>query len=559
MMNACVDRQPILEVVPLGGLGEFGMNTMAVESGPTSILVDAGVMFPGLDRFGVDLIIPDLAYLRASARRLAAVVLTHGHEDHIGGVPYVWDILDGPVYGTPLTLALLEPKLEEHDIEPAGRLTPVLPGQTVSVGPLDIEFIHVTHSMPGCAALAIHSPAGTIVHTGDYKFDQTPLDGESMDTHRLAELGHAGVLALFGDSTNAGRQGFSGSETEVVATFEDLFASTQGKLVVTTFASSLHRLQLLVELAVRFDRRVALVGRGIVRNVDVAMRLGCLAIPPGVQIDETEVEALPPNRVLCLVTGSQGEPLAALSRMAVDQHRHVRLHPNDIVVFSARAIPGNQPAIGRLMDHVSRRGAEVVCEDDRSVHVSGHGSVEELKLMLTLVRPRYFVPIHGEYRYLRRHARIAEDMTGGNTSVFVLENGDRLCFDAEGGWQAESVSAGRVLIDGTRTGEVADEVLRDRRRLAGEGVVVVVVVVDQQAGVVVGEPTVTTRGFMTDPGSDALATDIRSLVDDVIQAADREELADGGVVQERIRVELQRFFRKRSGHRPLVLPVVMET
>ena len=557
-MNVIVDRQPTLEVVPLGGLGEFGMNTMLIGCDQTLILVDAGVMFPGPDSFGVDLVIPDLSHIRQAGRRLSALVLTHGHEDHIGGVPYVWNMLDGPVYGTPLTLALLEPKLEEHDIESEGRLVPVAVGETVGIGPLQIEFIHVTHSMPGCAALAIHSPAGTIVHTGDYKFDQTPASGAAIDTRRLAELGRSGVLALFGDSTNAERQGFTGSETDVVATLEDLFTSTQGKLVVATFASSLHRLQLLIDLAAQCGRKVALVGRGIVRNVGIASRLGCLTIPPGVQIDETDVASHPPGQVLCLVTGSQGEPFAALSRIAIDHHRHVKLEPQDVVVFSARAIPGNQRAIGRLMDHISRRGAEVIHEGDRPVHVSGHGSVEELKLMLTLVRPRHFVPIHGEYRYLVRHARVAEAVTGGRTSVFVLENGDRLCFDAAGAWRGDSIPTGRILIDGTRTGEVVDEVLRERRRLAGDGVVVLVLVVDQQAGVVVGEPTVITRGVVTEPGTEALPGEIQDVVSGVIESTSHEELADAGVVQERIRVELQRFFRKRSGHRPLVLPVVME-
>ena len=557
-MSTIVDRHPTLEVVPLGGLGEFGMNTMLVGCDQTSILIDAGVMFPGPDSFGVDLVIPDLSHLRQAGRRLSALVLTHGHEDHIGGVPYVWNMLDGPVYGTPLTLALLEPKLEEHNIESEGRLTPVSAGETVGIGPLEIEFIHVTHSMPGCAALAIHSPAGTIVHTGDYKFDQTPVAGDPTDTRRLAELGRSGVLALFGDSTNADRQGFTGSETDVVATLEDLFTSTQGKLVVATFASSLHRLQLLVDLAAQCGRKVALVGRGIVRNVGIASRLGCLTIPPGAQIDEADVASHPPSQVLCLVTGSQGEPFAALSRIAMDHHRHVKLEPQDVVVFSARAIPGNQRAIGRLMDHISRRGAEVIHEGDRPVHVSGHGSFEELKLMLTLVRPRHFVPIHGEYRYLVRHARVAEAVTGGRTSVFVLENGDRLCFDAAGAWLGDSIPTGRILIDGTRTGEVIDEVLRERRRLAGDGVVVLVLVVDQQAGVVVGEPTIITRGVVTEPRTEALPGEIQDVVGDVIESASHEELADGGVVQERIRVELQRFFRKRSGHRPLVLPVVME-
>ena len=552
-----IQRQPILEVVPLGGLGEFGMNTMAISSADTSILIDAGVMFPGPGSYGVDLIIPDLTYLRTSGRRLSAVVLTHGHEDHIGGVPYVWDLLDGPVYGTSLTLGLLEHKLKEHAVEVAGRLLPIEPGQTVSVGPLNIEFLRVTHSMPGCTAVAIHSPAGTLVHTGDYKFDKTPLDDPS-DTQRLAALGRAGVLALFADSTNVERSGCTGSERDVIATFEELFASTRGKLVVTTFASSLHRVQVLVDLAARFDRKVALLGRGIRRNAEIAERLGYLTIPPGIQIRESDVASYPSRQILCLATGSQGETLAALSRIAVDHHRHVKLEPGDVVVFSARAIPGNQRAIGRLMDHIARRGAEVVHEDDKAVHVSGHGSAEELKRMLSLIRPRYLVPIHGEYRFLARHARMAEAAAGDDTEVFLMENGDRLFFDDTTGWLGEPVLTGRVLMDGTRTGQVADEVLRDRRHLAGDGVIVLVVAIDQHERAVVGEPNVITRGFVTDRSTEALLDGIPDIVTEVMRSASREERTDRGVVQEQIRLSVQRVVRKESGRQPLVLPVIME-
>ena len=548
----------MLEVALLGGVGEFGMNMMAMTSQETTVLVDAGVMFPGPDHFGVDLIIPDLTFLRQSARRVSALVLTHGHEDHIGAVPYVWDLLDGPVYATPLTLALLQPKLDEHDIDSKDRLVPVTPRQRVTVGSLEIEFIRVTHSMPDCVALAIHSAAGTVVHTGDFKFDQTPLDGEHVDTLRLAELGRDGVLALFGDSTNIERRGYTGSERDVIDAFEELFASTTGKLIVTTFASSLHRVQILVDLAVRFRRKVALVGRGIRDNAMIAQTLGRLTIPPGVQIRDREVAQYPAHEVLCIATGSQGEPLAALSRIAVDAHRHVKLVPGDVVVFSARAIPGNQRAIGRLMNHIARRGAEVIDQDAKHVHVSGHASREELKLMLSLVRPRYFVPIHGEYRYLVRHAAVADQVTDGEVTVLLVENGGRLGFDAAGGWIDEPVPAGRVLIDGTRTGAVADEVLRDRRQLAGDGVVVLVITINAQSGAVEREPSVITRGFVVDEASETTLGEVPRLVRTLVETASIEERTDHGLVQERVRVELQRFFRKRSGLRPLVLPVIME-
>ena len=391
-----------LEIVPLGGLGEFGMNMMVLACGDTAIVVDAGVMFPEADLPGVDLIIPDLTHLQKYAGRVKALVLTHGHEDHIGAVPYVLPHVDGPVYGTPLTLALLEPKL---DSKARGRLVPVKPREAVTVGPFEIEFVRVTHSMPDCVALAIYTPVGTVVHTGDFKIDQTPLDGEHVDFHRLAELGARGVLALFGDSTNIDRPGYTGSELEVIDAFEEVFTATEGKIVVALFSSSLHRMQVLVNLAEQYGRKVAFVGRGVIENTQIASRLGHLKVPPGLQIRDSDVRNYPAQDVLCLCTGSQGEPLAALPRIAIDDHKHVDLGPGDVVVFSAREIPGNEKAIGRVMNHIARRGAAVVDGRSKRVHVSGHGSAEELKLMLSLVRPRYFVPIHGEYRQLARHAQ----------------------------------------------------------------------------------------------------------------------------------------------------------
>jgi len=550
---------PVLQVVPLGGLGEFGMNSMAVSTDVATLVIDAGVMFAGPELPGVDLMIPDLAYLHQCQPRPSALVLTHGHEDHIGGVPYIWPLINGPVYGTPLTLALVRPKLEEHGIDPGDRLVAVQPRQRVQVGDCEVEFLRVTHSMPDCIALAVHTPAGTIVHTGDFKIDQTPIDGQHFDVHRFAELGTSGVLALFGDSTNIDRKGFTGSELEVKDAFEEIFTTTTGKLMVTAFASSVYRMQILVDLAAQFGRQVAFVGRGMLQTSEAAQRLGYLRLPAGLTIRDSEVEALPPSKVLCLTTGSQGEPFAALSRIAIDDHRFVKVGKSDTVVFSARAIPGNDRAIGRVMNHLARRGADVIYEGIKHVHVSGHGSEEELKLMLSLVRPRHFIPIHGEYRQLSQHARVAERVTAGLTpavKVMLVENGDVLRFDENGASVTGKVPAGRVLIDAS--GEVADEVLRDRRHLSEDGLIVPVVAINKQTGELEGDPDVVSRGLAQDADSADLLRESAKLVGDVIQGASIEERTDQGLIKEKIRVELRRFFRKRSGQRPLIVPVIME-
>jgi ribonuclease J len=543
-----------LEIIPLGGLGEFGMNMMVVACGDTAIVVDAGVMFPEPELLGVDLIIPDLRQLQQY--RPAALVLTHGHEDHIGAVAHVLPYISGPVYGTALTLALVEPKLEELGAAATDRLTRVRPRDRVTVGCFTIEFLRVTHSMPDCVALAIHTPHGVVIHTGDFKIDQTPIDREHVDFHRLAELGASGVLALFADSTNVDRPGFTGSEVEVTDAFEEIFTSAAGKIVVALFASSIYRMQILADLAAQFDRRVAFVGRGAAENSEIAQRLGYLRMPAGVQVRDSDVRSFPSRDVVCICTGSQGEPQAALPRIAIDDHRHVKLDADDVVVFSAREIPGNEKAIGRVMNHISRRGAEVIYEGIKHVHVSGHGSAEELKLMLSLVRPRHFVPIHGEYRQLARHARMAARVSIG-TQVLLAENGDVIQFDRQGGRVAGKVPAGRILIDGTRSGEVGDEVLRDRRHLSGDGLVVPVVAIGP-AGTLEETPDVITRGFVVDARTEALLKEIPALLAATIERANVEERTDPGLIKEKIRVDLQRFFRKRSGLRPLVLPVVME-
>lgn len=550
--------EPALEVVPFGGLGEFGMNMMLVTWRDTAVLVDAGAMFPGPELPGVDLVIPDLGHLEERVGRLSGVVLTHGHEDHVGALPWVWPLLDGPIYGTPLTLALAGQKLAEHGFDPDERCRPLEAGGTAAIGEITLELIRVAHSMPDCVAVALHTPAGVVVHSGDFKFDQTPIDGQSLDVHRFAELGREGVLAFFGDSTNIERPGFTGSEIDVVPGLEEVFASAKGRVVVTAFASSLHRIRILGDLAAQFGRKLAFVGRGVVQNTDLATRLGHLRLPAGLQIRDSQIGDYPARRVACVATGSQGEPLAALSRIAIDDHRHVRLEPDDVVVFSARAIPGNRRAIGRVMDHIARRGAEVVHNERKAVHVSGHGSAEELKLLLSLVRPRYFVPIHGEYRYLAEHARVAARVTGGETTVLLAEDGDVIRLAPGRGRIAGRVAAGRILIDGARSGEVGSEVLRHRRHLAADGVVVPVIAVDRQEGRLEGRPDVVTRGVVLDDRTSVVLDTVPARLAEVIGEASPEERSDRDLLAERVRIELQRLFRKQAGRRPLVLPVIME-
>ena len=553
--------QPLLEVVPLGGLGEFGLNSMAVSYGDTLLAIDAGSMFPEPELLGIDLIVPDFSYLFERTATHRALVLTHGHEDHIGAVPYVAAQFGGPIYGTPMTLALAEAKLAEHGLDAAGRLVPVRPRDRVTIGDFTIEFLRVTHSMPDCVAVAIHTPVGVVVHTGDFKVDQTPIDAEHFDFHRFAELGGGGVLALFSDSTNIERPGFTGSELDVIPAFEEIFASTRGKIVVTSFATSVYRLQILVNLAAQFGRKIAFVGRGMVESSQLAQRLGYLTIPAGLVVRESDIKSHPPSDIVCLATGSQGEPMSALSRIAIDDHRHVTLAPDDVVVFSAREIPGNERSIDRVVNHIARRGADIINEGIKHVHVSGHGSEEELKLLLSLVRPRCFIPIHGSFRQRARHARVGERLTRNLPSrveVIVAENGDVLHFDRDGGWIADKVPAGRVLIDGTSVTGLGDEVLRDRRHLAEDGLIVPVLAINKQSGALEGVPEIITRGIVVEQGAESPIRGAARLIGELIESASVEERTDYGMMRDKISVELRRFFRKLVGQRPLVLPVIME-
>jgi ribonuclease J len=550
---------PPVDVVPLGGLGEFGLNMMAISCQETTIVIDAGAMFPETDLPGVDLIVPDLAYLETRKGQLKALVLTHAHEDHIGGVPYVLPLLDGAVYGTPLTLAFVINKLEEHALEP--KTVEIKPGSSVTIGPFTLEFVRVTHSMPDCVAVVVRTPQGVLLHTGDFKVDQTPLDGEAFDLLRFAQLGSEGVLAMFCDSTNIDRRGYTGSEADVEDAFEEIFTGTEGKIVVATFASSIYRLQIVVDLAAQFDRKVAFVGRGMIENSRIAQELGYLHLPTGVVIKDSDVQFFPAQDVVCLATGSQGEPNAALSRMAIDDHRSVQLKEGDRVVFSARRIPGNEKAIGRVMNHLARRGVDIVTDSSKHVHVSGHASEEELKLVLSLVRPKYFVPIHGEYRQLSQHARVAKFVARGlppSVQVITAENGDVLRFDADGAKTVDKTQVGRVLIDGTRVGEVNDEVLRDRRHISTDGLIVPVVAINARSGVIEGVPELVARGFVSDEGTADVLSEGAVVVANAIDACSVEERGDPGLMKERIRVELRKFLKKRTGRRPMVLPVVME-
>ncbi len=559
-VSARVDAgAPSVDVVPLGGLGEFGLNMMAISCGDTTVVIDAGSMFPEMDLPGVDLIVPDLAYLEERRGQVKALVLTHGHEDHIGAVPYVLPLVDGPLYGPPLALALVESKLEEHGVKPRSTVA-VKPGVVITIGPFTLEFIRVTHSIPDCVAVVIRTPQGVLLHTGDFKIDQTPLDGEAFDLHRFAQLGAEGVLALFCDSTNIDRRGYTGSEKDVVDAFEEIFTSTEGKIVVASFSSSLYRVQILIDLAAQFDRKVAFVGRGMNENSTIAQRLGHLHFPSGVVIKDSDVPRFRPRDVVCLVTGSQGEANAALSRIAIDDHRFVKLGEGDHVVISARVIPGNEKAVGRVSNHLARREVDVTTEGAKHVHVSGHGSEEELKLVLSLTRPKYFVPVHGEYRQLSRFARVARLVSSGASRIQVLlaENGDVIRFDAAAARIADKTPTGRILIDGTRVGEVDDEVLRDRRHLGIDGLIVPVVAINSRTGVIEGLPELVARGFVTDGESDDILAEGAKMLSTVINSCSVEERTDPGLMKERIRTDVRRYLRKRTGRRPMVLPVVME-
>jgi len=550
-----------LQVIPLGGLGEFGMNCLALRYNEDILVLDAGMMFPEDELLGVDAVIPDFSFLEENREHVRALILTHGHEDHIGATPFLLSELDIPVYGTEFTLALAGRRLEEHDLKESARLNAVMPGQTVTIGPFQVKFIHVTHSIVSAVALAITTPLGTVIHTGDFKVDPTPTDNDLFDLHTLAEYGRQGVLLLLSDSTNVDRPGYTESERAVRPRLEDILNRASGRVVVACFSSSVHRLQQLIDLAEESGRKVCFLGRSLVNVTEIAHSLGLLKIPDRILLRPQDVMSAARDRVLVVVSGTQGEPMSALSRVSVDDHRHLSVEAGDTVVLSSRIIPGNERAIYRMINHLARRGADVIYGSmNPPVHVSGHASAEELKLVLNLVRPRYFVPVHGEYRQLSRHAALAEHMrSAGLEETFVLETGETLELDRRGARRGKRVNVGRVCIDsGSLDDVVEDLVIRDRRHLSEDGFVLPIIAINKHTGRSEGTPEIVSRGFMPAEDSSELLQGARQVVVRTLEGSSAEERSDWGVMKEKIRSDLRRFLHKHTSRRPLIMPVILE-
>jgi ribonuclease J len=539
-------------VVPLGGLGEIGKNCTAFQYGEEVLLVDVGVMFPDEELYGVDLVIPDFGFLRRSGRRLLGVALTHAHEDHVGSLSFLLREFRVPVYGTPLTLGLVRNKVRD------GALHAVQPRQRVRLGPFEVEWVRVAHSVPDSCSVVVRTPAGTVVVSGDFKFDQTPIDGKATDVARLAELGEEGVLALLLDSTNVERPGITPSERVVGERFQQLFAEAPGRVLVTTFASNVHRLQQAFDAAARSRRKVAAVGRSMVDVIRAASHLGYLKFNPDAYVAVEEANRLPDRHVLLLVTGSQGEPLSALTRISTGSHRQVRLKRGDTVVFSASPIPGNEAMVARTTNHLFRQGAEVVYGPASGAHVSGHASQEELRLMIHLLQPRYVVPVHGEYRHLVLNARLAQSVGIPPDRVLVGENGTVFEFRDGQGRVAGREDVGNVLVDGLGVGDVGAVVLRDRQHLARDGVLIALVALDRQTGRLVQGPDVVSRGFVYQKGAEELIDAVREEVRRAVERCRKQGQTDPGAVRAEIRDQVSRFVYERTGRQPMVLPLLVE-
>ncbi|HEX3438608.1 MAG TPA: ribonuclease J [Pseudacidobacterium sp.] len=547
-----------LQIIPLGGLGEFGMNCLAIRYKDDIIVIDAGLMFPESELLGVDIVVPDITYLVENRELVRAIILTHGHEDHIGGLPWILSELNVPVYGTEFTLAYVEGKLEEHKLLDETELIEITPGAKFLLGPFTIEPIRVTHSLVDCVALAIDTPVGVIVHTGDFKIDLSPPDGKAFDLHKFAEYGKRGVLALLQDSTNVDRPGYTPSEWAVKPRLDELFSRTKKKLFFSCFSSSIYRIGIAIDLAHRHGRKVAVVGRSMVESAEIAQDLGYLDVPPGVIINPGQIGDHSPEDVMILISGTQGEPMSALSRAAVDNHKHARIQPGDTVVLSSRVIPGNEKSIFRVIDHLYRRDANVIFDDGASglIHVSGHASQEEQRLMINLLRPKFFIPVHGDYRHLKKHAELAQNM-GVVDMALVIENGDILELDPDDARKNGKVTAGRVCIDSGSTADVVEDlVIRDRRHLSEDGIVLPILTINKLSGKVERLPEVVSRGFV---GADPeLLEAARGVVTQTLENSSAEEKADYGVIKEKIRIDLKRYIQKNTSRRPLIMPVILE-
>jgi ribonuclease J len=547
-----------LEIIPLGGLGEFGTNCTVFRFGRDILVVDTGLMFPEEHVLGVNIVIPDLTYLFERRDQVRGVILTHGHEDHIGALPYLYEKVRAPIYGTDFTLGLAARKLKEHRLPHERNLKKVRAGDRVTIGPFKIEFIQVTHSIPGALSLAIGTPVGTIIHTADFKMDQTPVDGRIFDFQAFSRHGDQGVLALLSDSTNAEVDGFTDSERIVRGALDGIFRSAQGRIVFSTFSSNVHRIQQILDAAAVHRRKVALFGTSMTSTAEVAEELGYLKAPSGLLVKPSDIRRLSPHKVAIIAAGSQGEPMSALSRIALDDHRNVSIESGDLVVVSARAIPGNEKAINRVINHIYRRGADVLFGGEPPYHVSGHAYREELKIMLNLTRPRLFIPIHGEIRQLHSHARLAGSTGLPGERILMAESGDVLEIDERSGRIARKVPVGRVFIDGTLE-EVDQIVVRDRRHISAGGIVLAVVAIDKQTGRLQGDPEIVSRGFVFEEARADLLKEASSVVRQAVERATIEERADRGVIKTLIQRDLKRLFRRSLDRRPMIIPAIIET
>src|SRR5882757_3635566 len=547
-----------LQIIPIGGLGEFGMNCMAIRWDEDIFVIDAGLMFPESDLLGVDIVVPDITYLIENRSRVRGIVLTHGHEDHIGGLPWLLRELNVPVYATEFTLAYIEGKLEEHKLLDNAELIEIEPKRKFQLGPFTIEPLRVTHSLVDCVALAIETPVGIIIHTGDFKVDLSPPDGNAFDLASFAEYGKRGVLALLQDSTNVDRAGYTPSEWAVRPGLDEVFSRTKRRLFFSCFSSSIYRLRIALELAQSHGRKVAVVGRSMLESSEIAQDLGYLNIPGDLLIHPGQIKDYSPEEVCVLISGTQGEPMSALSRAAVDNHKHAKIERGDTVVLSSRVIPGNEKSIYRVIDHLCRREANVIFDDGQSglIHVSGHGSQEELRLMINLVRPKFFVPVHGDFRHLQRHARLAMDI-GISENAYLLEDGDILELDQKSAVKNGKVAAGRVLLDSGASGNVVEDmIIRDRRHLSEDGLVIAIITINKLTGRVEGVPEFVTRGFVA--GDLELGEQAKAIVGRTLEESNAEERADQVLIKEKIRVDLKRYIQRQTSSRPFIMPIILE-